>query len=105
MDGIQFNQMLASVTAGQKLSAGTGKAECFDENTFAGYLDEKLAQPERTEVEGHMAACDTCRTEMYDIKMLLDAQKNDVPDTLVDAVKKNLSTDPVAATSGRKVTI
>ena len=34
--------------------------KCLNEKTLSSYLDEKLSEVERREIEGHIADCDTC---------------------------------------------
>lgn len=80
-------------------------ANCPDINTFAGYLDNNLADPEKNQVEQHMASCGTCRTNLYEIKMLMDQESTNAPDELASTVKKNLQQTLGASAQGRKLKI
>ncbi|GEM_PF-1331837 len=107
MDGAKFN----SIGCSDRIS-GNGAAEkkkeagnCPDTNTFAGYLDNKLAPTERDSVENHLADCPVCRNDFYEIRMLMDQGAKETPEALADSVKNNLQTHDGAPTPGRKIKI
>lgn len=86
-------------------SEGKKKAtNCPDINEFAGYLDGKLDEKDSSKVEQHMAKCPPCRTNFYEVRMLLDTVPQDTPEGLADNVKKNLQSID-APTEGRKIKV
>jgi len=105
MDGTQFNIMLGALSQQKTVDASKLQAGCPDENIFAGYLSDSLAEPERENIESHMAECDLCRHGMYDLKMLMDQGQNDAPEELISAVKKNLTSTLGTPELGRKIKI
>lgn len=90
--------------ASQKKEGSNKTTDCPDINEFAGYLDGKLDDKDSSEVEQHMATCPPCRTNLYEVKMLLDTVPQDTPEGLADTVKKNLASLE-APTQGRKIKI
>jgi uncharacterized protein (UPF0147 family) len=53
-------------------------------NQFTDYLSESLAEPVRSEIQQHLIACESCRSEAQDLKGIwfkLDAIPTEKPDT------------------------
>ena len=51
----------------------TSKEACPGFNDVAAYLDKKLPTARRKEVEGHMASCRECRTEVLELRRILSS--------------------------------
>jgi len=93
MDGNEYNNMqVVRRDGGIEKPDAKKVAECPDINAFAGYLDTMLVDPDKDRVEGHMAQCPPCRTNFYEVKMLMDMPPRATPDGLAESVKKNLDT-------------
>lgn len=107
MDETQFGHMkiIGNASDTKQADKKQKSANCPDVNAFAGYLDNKLADKDKEDVEKHMAQCGTCRMNLYDIKMLMDHDPQSTPEGLADNVKKNLQTTFSAPAQGRKIKI
>ncbi|MCG8530974.1 MAG: zf-HC2 domain-containing protein [Desulfovibrionales bacterium] len=51
----------------------TSKESCPGYNDIAAYLDKNLPIARRKEVEGHMASCRECRTEVLELRRILSS--------------------------------
>jgi len=107
MDGTQFGnmQIVSNTTDNKQAEKKQKTSNCPDVNAFAGYLDNKLAESDKSAVEQHMATCGDCRTNLYEIRMLMDSEQKDAPDELVGNVKKNIHNVLDAPTPGRKIKV
>ncbi len=106
MDGTEFGnlQIVRNEPGTDQVDAKKKAATCPDINSFAGYLDNNLVDKEKEAVEEHMAKCAPCRTNLYEVRMLMDLVPQDTPEGLANNVKKNLqSLDSVTGGKGIKV--
>lgn len=106
MDGTEFGnmQIVRNDSNNDQLEAKKKADTCLDINAFAGYLDNSLADNEKVAVEAHMAKCVPCRTNLYEVRMLMDLVPKETPEGLADNVKKNLhSLDSTTGGKGIKV--
>lgn len=105
MDGNEYNNMqIVRRDTGVEKPEAKKSADCPDINAFAGYLDNMLADPEKEKVEGHMAQCVPCRTNFYEVKMLMDTPPRATPEGLAENVKNNLdAVEGAAGGTGIKV--
>lgn len=106
MDGTEFGNMkiVRNEQATERADNTKRASTCPDINSFAGYLDDKLADQDREVVESHMAQCAPCRTNLYEVKMLMDLVPQDTPEGLADNVKKNLNALD-SATGGKGIKV
>lgn len=107
MDGTRFDNMNLLITPADttQVEKKQKNADCPDINSFAGYLDDNLVDSEKNQVEEHMAQCSSCRTNFYELRMLLDKEQQVAPEELADNVKKNIQSTISAPTEGRKIKI
>lgn len=105
MDDTQFGiiRSIGNGTDDKQTQKNNKPSNCPDINAFAGYLDNNLVEAEKNTVEQHMATCGTCRTNLYEVKMLLDQEPKATPDELADNVKKNLQQAFSTPTQGRGI--
>jgi len=52
--------------------------------TFQGYLDDELTQPERHQVEAHLRICPTCKAELTQLRSLFHSIES-IPSVTLDA--------------------
>lgn len=107
MDGTRFDSIgLKGMISGNGDGArNKDVGTCPDENTFAGYLDDRLDRNEKDSVEMHLAGCPICRNDFYEIRMLLNQDSAEAPKKLATRVKENLQTHDGAPPQGRKIKI
>ncbi len=106
MSGTEFGnmQIVRNDTGTDRVDAKKKAEKCPDINSFAGYLDNNLVDAEKEAVESHMAKCAPCRTNLYEVRMLMDLVPQDTPNGLADSVKKNLKSLD-SATNGKGIKV
>lgn len=67
------------------------KRDCPDEGTMACFVENRLPEGERRELEAHLEECDLCREIVWITEKIWAKEKNgeglDVPKNLIERVK------------------